>query len=587
MSFTGDLEHLPIVDILQLLHATRKSGILRVTSRKGESHLVFKNGYIVSANHLNNSIRIGDILIKRNAITPAMLERTLQQQQAAGEGRKPLIVMLLDMGAVKEEEAYRGLEELIEITVVEILTWKKGTFVLDMLSGPVPNVYRYYPAAIDHEINVDTQGVLMDSLRIFDERRRDGELPEESPAEDEARAESSPEGGEPLLSADDLGLGDLDQLERKIPEVYSGLADPTMVHRRKLDATAAALSPEQRDELAAFLAEFSTGEEGNAEAARASSLLFYSPDEALQHEVTTVCKQAGIPVFATNDEQNLEPIIYRSLEKNRLPLLVFDAPYPTGGSFSAENMAALRRQQREDQPEISIIQLAPPRDDSFAMQAYGDGVRAVIPGPPREASAETFVADTIRFLLTFQAYARRCATERDSLRSDSIRRCIAALREAREVPGVALILLQGVAGTFERAVTLIVRETELVAERGIGIKDTQGRGATPPLGFRIPLTGSSLLRRVIDSGRILFGKADDAALRDHLFAKIGMPRRASLLLLPLRLRGKTIALTYGDFGDREITPVDINLLYIMANQAELALEIAAGRKKLDKSPVKG
>ena len=41
MSFTGDLEHLPIVDVIQLLHATRKSGILRIGCRKGESQLVF------------------------------------------------------------------------------------------------------------------------------------------------------------------------------------------------------------------------------------------------------------------------------------------------------------------------------------------------------------------------------------------------------------------------------------------------------------------------------------------------------------------------------------------------------------------
>ena len=58
MSFNGDLAHLPIVDVIQLMNATRKSGILGVKGRKGQSQLVFKDGYIVSANHLNNSVRI-------------------------------------------------------------------------------------------------------------------------------------------------------------------------------------------------------------------------------------------------------------------------------------------------------------------------------------------------------------------------------------------------------------------------------------------------------------------------------------------------------------------------------------------------
>jgi len=80
MSFTGDLEHLPIVDVIQLLHATRKSGILRISCRKGESQLVFKDGFIVSANHLNNSVRIGKILINLGLITPELLDQTLKEQ---------------------------------------------------------------------------------------------------------------------------------------------------------------------------------------------------------------------------------------------------------------------------------------------------------------------------------------------------------------------------------------------------------------------------------------------------------------------------------------------------------------------------
>ncbi len=77
MSFTGDLEHLPIVDVIQLLHATRKSGVLRIKSRKGESDLVFKDGYIVSANHLNNSVRIGQVLVDLRIITPEVLDQAL------------------------------------------------------------------------------------------------------------------------------------------------------------------------------------------------------------------------------------------------------------------------------------------------------------------------------------------------------------------------------------------------------------------------------------------------------------------------------------------------------------------------------
>ncbi|HET6419748.1 MAG TPA: DUF4388 domain-containing protein [Geobacteraceae bacterium] len=184
ISFSGNLEHLSIVDVMQLLHQTRKSGILRVKGRKGESQLVFKDGYMVSANHLNNSIRIGKILVDLNIITQKILDKALQVQGRAGSERKPLIITLINQGLVNQKEAYKGLEHLIEMVVVEILTWKKGSFTLEALPTSV-NDFRFYPEKLVSEINVDTQSVLMDALRIFDEKSRDGELTDEEPPEDE------------------------------------------------------------------------------------------------------------------------------------------------------------------------------------------------------------------------------------------------------------------------------------------------------------------------------------------------------------------------------------------------------------------
>jgi len=207
VSFTGDLEDLPIVDVMQLLHATRKSGILRLKSRKGESHLVFKDGYIVSASHLNNSVRIGTILIERNIITPKILAQTLLEQENAGADRKPLIITLLDKGLVKDEDAYQGLEHLIELTIVEILTWKRGTFTLEVLRDAIADGYRYYPGKLNREINVDVQGALMDALRVFDEKMRAGELAEEEiPENDGPVTGSVPAEEGAALSANDVGL---------------------------------------------------------------------------------------------------------------------------------------------------------------------------------------------------------------------------------------------------------------------------------------------------------------------------------------------------------------------------------------------
>ena len=594
MSFTGDLEHLPIVDVVQLLHSTRKSGILRVTSRKGESQLVFKDGYFVSANHLNNRVRIGKILVDLNVITPEDLDQALIAQKNAGPDHKPIIITLIEKGLVNEKDAYKGLERLIEMTVVEILTWEKGTFTLDELPETVTDEYIYYTGNTNGEMKVDTQRILMDALRIIDERTRDGKLMEEDFPEENISPEEAGQHEElPLLSLDDLGLADLDMLEKKIPEVFSVLEDrdPVKIQLRELEKIAKDLSIQDREALVKFFGELSDSTSlakvpphhtGNG-----LTILYYSGDDLFKYALTTTCKHAGVLVFTTNEEQDLDPIIEQSLAKNSLPVLVFDSPESGDKKFSAEQIAFLRHQKKEKYPQIDLIQLTSPGDTFFALQSYLEGVMAVLPKPSRASGQETFAVETIQFLLAFQAYARRYITERAPSLFGELGNCIKALKGLRHAPEVAFALLQFVSLMFERSVTLIVRETELLAEKGIGVKTEKQMGATPALGFRIPLAKPSLFQKVIEEGCIYYGKTNDALVVEHLFAAIGAPSSSFILLLPLKMKGKTISLTYGDFGSKVPATVKLELLEILASQAELILANAMQHKKLEISPIKG
>lgn len=227
MSFSGHLEHISLVDVIQLMHGTRKSGILRIEGRKGASQLVFKNGDIVSASHLNNSVRIGEFMVERGDITEEELGQALFVQEKAGQKRQPLILTLVSLGLVLEPKAYAALQALITLTIVEVLTWNKGRFVLEPVREVSKDDFRYYyPEHLETEINVDVQETLLDALCAYDEKVRSGEInPEEEPDDeifneiaaellgltvyednnDEVISESR-EG----LTASDLGLTDMD-----------------------------------------------------------------------------------------------------------------------------------------------------------------------------------------------------------------------------------------------------------------------------------------------------------------------------------------------------------------------------------------
>lgn len=224
MAFSGDLEHLSIVDVIQLLHTSRKSGSLVLTGRKGEISLAFHDGYIVGAKHCDDATRIGSILTEAGIVTQETVDKALEMQKALGAKRKPLVATMVESGLVNRDDAYRGLQTLIEMTIVEILTWKKGSFALILEPVQICDEYRYAPEFLKEDLFLPTEHLLMDALRIYDEKCRDGLIHDEeeeipTPFEDNDLL------GPQELSADDLGLDDLCELPRKVTDVHAPLKD--------------------------------------------------------------------------------------------------------------------------------------------------------------------------------------------------------------------------------------------------------------------------------------------------------------------------------------------------------------------------
>lgn len=601
MAFTGDLELLNIVDIIQLLNTTRKSGTLSVKGHKGESRIIFSNGSIVGASHLNNRVRIGTVLVKMGAISPEDLEQALEVQRQAGKDRKPLIATLIEQGKLKRDEAARGLKKLIETTLVEVIGWTEGTFTLDTEAIAVSPESSYPISKMEQEIGLDAQMVLMDALRALDERERDRQSgktvsPDEEVFADVISSEESEETREegPVITADDLGLSNLDQLERKIPQYIPAneVFDPVEIHRQKIRQVLAAFPAEGQEAFVSFLKKSSqikrASDKPQRQAGRTRALVLFSEDELIRHSVMTLLKDEGVLVFATDGEEELNRIIDQCLKMNVLPVLVFDAPGTTERLLSKEKIANLRQQLKEQYPQLSVLQMAPSQDHLFMLQAFQDGIRAVFPKPSQEIRRETFIEDTITFLETLRSYVRRLFLEQKDMTAEdsmlmTLKDSIVALRSLDGPSAVSLALLESVSEQCERAIVFIVRQQELVGENAIGVYAERDEGPTPATGLKVPLTAPSIFREVVEKGQLFCGKSDDDVLKKHLFEEIGAPLRPSILLLPMRSRGKIITLTYGDFGEKEAAPVQTEMLEILAQSAGQVVENILYRKLLSKA----
>ncbi len=595
MAFTGDLEHLPIVDIIQLVHTTRKSGIFFVKGDKGESKLVFSNGSIVGANHVSDRIRIGTVLVKMGAITVDDLKQALNAQKDATD-RPPLMVALIQMGKLKQDDAQRGLKKLVEMTIVELMGWTKGTFTFDtdtFVFDPEKGAASF--GDVQQNVGVDAQMILMDALRIFDERERDRAKGKEVPPFETIYTDVLPgegtggkTGEQPTnqtITADDLGLGDLDRLERKIPKPVSEMAifDPVEIHRQNIREILAGFSSAEQELLVSYLGK-SVARKPAADVAiqqAGKAVVIFSNDKLIRHSVMTICKEDGVPVFATDDAADLERLVSQCLFSARTPVVVFDNP---DGGLSGEKVVSLRTMVRGKYGTVPVVQFASLQDSNFIFQSYRDGVRAVLPKPLQEVRRETYIQETIKFLDTFKSYIKGYQDRIDTTDRyvKELKDNIKLLREITTPSDAAMVILAGVAEIFERAVTFFVRPSELIGERAVGVSAEKSAGPMRADNLKIPLSKPSVFRDVLEKGLAFYGESNDETLKDFL-KEIGLPLSPAVILLPLMSDRKVVAMIYGDFGKKNAAPVQLDILEILAQQAGIVLEYALFRRQVTKA----
>lgn len=170
MSLSGNLEDVSVADALQFIHLGGRTGTLTLTCGETNAEIGFHQGRIVSA-WGPGSKRVGDLLLEAGVVDPDTLEAALRLQESE-HPRRSLGQILVAQHAVEEETMYRAVEQQIEKTVYELVSWTHGTFAfaLDDLR-PIDDI-AVFPGDVIRHLNLDTQMVLLDALRIFDERNK-------------------------------------------------------------------------------------------------------------------------------------------------------------------------------------------------------------------------------------------------------------------------------------------------------------------------------------------------------------------------------------------------------------------------------
>ena len=475
---------------------------------------------------------------------------------------------------MKPKEAYRGLQTVIELTIVEVLTWPKGRFELDVEQILVSDEYRYLPDHNEPPPQVSTQNFLMEALRIFDEKKRDGSLKQES---FDGGDEATP--SDETISADVLGLGDVESLgrRRRLPSAITAPAaqHEGESHRRKILKELDGFPAAEQERLVDFLLKIGVppplGEGHAAAESMPLAVILFTGDQLFSHTVMTCCTVRNVFVFATDEPQDLGHIVEQSLARDLTPLLVLDPPGAGAGVFSEESTNATLQGIRGSYPALRFIRLVEPGNDDLALRALTAGALTVLAKPDRSTNPSAFAGKFIAFAAAFLACLQQAAAPPGRVQLRDFRERLAGLGSLQRPSEVTLSLLQFAASIFPRALTLLVSGAEVVVERSIGLNGS--RSVSPAAKFHIPVERPSVFASAIDGGVLFSGQAPEEPTLRQLYGHIGEPHSPKIAVFPLKSSsGKVLALTYGDFGQAWATPVPVELLDVFARHAGLVLD---------------
>ena len=132
MGFQGKFRDLSLVDILQVVQMTQKSGVLRIVEGAKRSSVIFKDGNIVDAQPAGSG-QLTDDLVRNGLVQKAALEKALESRKADERIGQALV----RAGLIAEEKLKAVLVGRVEGAIYDALSWIGGEFEFEMTGeGP-------------------------------------------------------------------------------------------------------------------------------------------------------------------------------------------------------------------------------------------------------------------------------------------------------------------------------------------------------------------------------------------------------------------------------------------------------------------
>ena len=528
MAISGSLEDVSVADVMQFIHLGQRTGKLMLR-REGEQAMIgFHRGRLVSAGSPSTP-RLGELLVASAGVDGETVEEAIRIQETEEE-RRSVGQILLALGAIDHDELRRVVGQQIEKTITELVGWERGTFefVVDD-DTPVDDI-GLYPGDVVPDADINTQMVLLEAARIFDERNRDAADEGDATHPAAAAPEATPGPGAGPASGSWWSEADEDGGTRVVEpgpaaSPRAGSAEESGVHRLQIV----------------------TGDEVLA--------------RALDHSLP--------PGFAQIEVVGLQAA-GKAFPGHEPPIVVLDL---RSEGIGLDELGRLRR-TRVGTPVVALV---PP--DQPAGPVYEEGALAVL--PPQADPIVACVAGLARNRGRSALQPERLAVVDEGRAGvERLRRVFGDLRSGLISATVALNLMHIISESVERAILFLVQRDELTALGAFGV-DPEGRPlAERTRGLQISIDDDNALTRSLASGEVVTAQFERAGLPERFAELVGRPVSGRIVVFPVLGAHRVISVIYTDNGENESPIEDIDILELATAQVGMAFENELLRRQI-------
>ncbi len=181
MSINGVLEDLPLADVLQFIHLGRRTGTLSCGATTSSAPRSASTTAASSAPGRPATASSATCWSKPACSSGGQVEAALDIQLRV-EPPRSLGRILVDSGAVRRDQIHHVVREQVKTTVFDLVTWRQGHFHFEVDELDPPDDFSVEPDEVLGDLDLNTQMLLLEATRLFDEKNRAKKVDPESAA---------------------------------------------------------------------------------------------------------------------------------------------------------------------------------------------------------------------------------------------------------------------------------------------------------------------------------------------------------------------------------------------------------------------